>query len=337
MAGPGGDGGRAEEPWGRVHRVGVANGEPEQQELQRDGGAGPSGWDRARNPLHLPLWDKDSPGTTFVRYYDATNPDARRYIWEKVKSGYYRHGIKTFWLDACEPEVRPENPSNLMFHLGEGAEVQNVYPRLHAQGFFEGLHEVGEGPVLSLCRSAWAGSQRWGAALWSGDVASSFAALAAQLPAGMNAGISGIPWWTSDIGGFFGGDPELRHRSASWWSAGPSSGCSARCSGSTGHENPASTTGLTALGPPTRCGRSAMRLIEILSEQLRLREVLRGYLMAQMAIASATGLPPMRPLFLNFPDDPTSWEVEDQFLLDSDVLVRAGDGRRRARPCRVPP
>ena len=159
------------------------------------------------NPLHLPLWDKDSPGTTFVRYYDATNPDARRYIWEKVKSGYYRHGIKTFWLDACEPEVRPENPRNLMFHLGEGAEIQNVYPRLHAQGFFEGLHEVGEGPVLSLCRSAWAGSQRWGVALWSGDVASSFAALAAQLPAGMNAGISGIPWWTSDIGGFFGGDP----------------------------------------------------------------------------------------------------------------------------------
>ena len=272
------------------------------------------------NPLHLPLWDKDSPGTTFVRFYDATNPDARRYIWEKVKSGYYRHGIKTFWLDACEPEVRPENPGNLMFHLGGGAEVQNVYPRLHAQGFFEGLREVGEGPVLSLCRSAWAGSQRWGVALWSGDVESSFAALAAQVPAGMNAGISGIPWWTSDIGGFYGGhldSPSFRELVVRW----SQFGLFCPLFRLHGSRDPGVHDGPNRTGAANEVWSFGDDVYEIFSEQLRLRELLRPYLMAQMANASATGVPPMRPLFLDFPDDTTSWEVDDQFLLGPDVLV----------------
>ena len=272
------------------------------------------------NPLHLPLWDKDSPGQTFVRYYDATNPEARRYIWEKVKNGYYRHGIRTFWLDACEPEVRPEGPRNLMFYLGGGAEVQNLYPRLHAQAFFDGLREAGEGPVLLLCRSAWAGSQRWGAALWSGDVESSFAALAAQVPAGMNAGISGIPWWTSDIGGFYGGhpgSPSFRELVVRWFQFGLF--CPLfRLHGS---REPGVRAGADRTGAANEVWSFGDEAYQIISGQLRLREKLRPYLMAQMAHASATGVPPMRPLFFDFPDDPPSWDVEDQFLLGPDVLV----------------
>lgn len=272
------------------------------------------------NPLHLSLWDKDSPGQTFVRYYDATNPEARRYLWEKVKSGYYRHGIRTFWLDACEPEVRPENPRNLMFHLGEGAEVQNVYPRLHAQGFFEGLQEAGEGSVLLLCRSAWAGSQRWGAALWSGDVESSFEALAAQVPAGMNAGISGIPWWTSDVGGFYGGHPRstsFRELVVRWFQFAVF--CPLlRLHGS---REPGVRLGADRTGAPNEVWSFGDEAYQIISDQLQLRERLRPYLMAQMAKASATGVPPMRPLFLDFPDDSPAWGVEDQFLLGPDVLV----------------
>ena len=66
----------------------------------------------------------------------------------------------------------------------------------------------GEKDVLLLCRSAWAGSQRYGAAVWSGDIPTTFESLAVQVRAGLNMAMSGIPWWTTDIGGFFGGDPD---------------------------------------------------------------------------------------------------------------------------------
>ena len=63
-------------------------------------------------PLHLPSGTKADDGQTFVRFYDPTNPEARRYIWQKVTEGYRRYGIRAFWLDACEPEMRPEDPES---------------------------------------------------------------------------------------------------------------------------------------------------------------------------------------------------------------------------------
>ena len=158
-------------------------------------------------PLHLAFWDKGTDGQAFMRFYDATNPEARRYVWEKITDGYRRYGIRAFWLDACEPEILADNAEGARYFMGQGSEVQGIYPREHARGFYEGLRASGEDDVLLLCRSAWAGSQRYGAAVWSGDIESTFEALAAQIPAGLNMGISGIPWWTTDIGGFRNGDP----------------------------------------------------------------------------------------------------------------------------------
>src|SRR2546425_3916559 len=102
----------------------------------------------------------------------------------------------------------PMDPDNLRFHLGNGLAVANAYPLLHARGFYEGMRDAGETAILNLCRSAWAGSQRYGAAVWSGDISSTFEAFQVQVRAGLNIGLSGIPWWTTDIGGFYGGDPE---------------------------------------------------------------------------------------------------------------------------------
>jgi len=77
---------------------------------------------------------------------------------------------------------------------------------LHAKGFYDGMRAEGEEEIVSLCRSAWAGSQRYGALVWSGDIDSTFEDLRRQIPAGLNIGLSGIPWWTTDIGGFKNGD-----------------------------------------------------------------------------------------------------------------------------------
>ncbi len=141
-------------------------------------------------------------------FYDATNPEAREYIWQQIENGYYKAGVRVFWLDACEPEIKPGYPGSLRFAAGPGLEVANLYPREHARGFYEGMVGRGEEEILTLVRSAWAGSQRYGAALWSGDTPTTFDSLGVQVRGGLNVAMSGMPWWTTDIGGFFGGDPD---------------------------------------------------------------------------------------------------------------------------------
>jgi alpha-D-xyloside xylohydrolase len=270
-------------------------------------------------PLHLPFWDKGSEGQVFVSFYDATNPEARSYIWDKVTQGYRRYGIRAFWLDACEPEMRPEDPESNLFHEGPGGEVQCAYPREHARAFAEGLRSQREEGML-LCRSAWAGSQQYGAAVWSGDIDSTFEALAAQIPAGLNIGISGIPWWTTDIGGFKGGDigtPYFRELIIRWFQF----GVFCPLFRLHGVREPAPLVGSGQTGGPNEVWSFGDEAYAIISEQLRLRERLRPYVMEQMAAASTTGVPPMRPLFIQFPSDPTAWEVSDQFMLGPDVLV----------------
>jgi len=271
-------------------------------------------------PLHLDFWDKGSSGQVFVRFYDSTSPDARRYIWEKVEEGYGRYGIRAFWLDACEPEMRPEQPESTLYYLGQGTEVQNVYPREHARAFAEGLQAQGEKEWLLLCRSAWAGSQRYGAAVWSGDVDSTFEALAAQVRAGLHMGISGIPWWTTDIGGFKGGDPTsayFRELIVRWFQF----GVFCPLFRLHGVREPGPLVGSDQTGAPNEVWSFGDEAYGIIREQLELRERLRPYVMAQMGTASATGLPLMRALFLEFPGEEAAWEVGDEFMFGPDVLV----------------
>ena len=271
-------------------------------------------------PLHLPFWDKVNKGPAFVRYYDATNPEAREYIWAKVTDGYGRYGIRTFWLDACEPEMRPEDPEDALYYLGPGMAVQNVYPRDHARGFAEGLRASNEDDVLLLCRSAWAGSQRYGAAVWSGDTDSTFEALAAQIPAGLNIAISGIPWWTTDIGGFKGGDPSspyFRELVVRWFQF----GVFCPLFRLHGVREPAPLVGSELTGGPNEVWSFGDEAYGIIREQLAIRERLRPYVMDQMAAAAATGVPPMRALFLEFPNETPAWEVRDEFMFGPDILV----------------
>ena len=160
----------------------------------------------------------------YLHYYDATHPGAREFIWERVREGYYRHGIDVFWLDACEPEMLPMAPDNLRFHAGQRARGRATSTRVTTpRAFFEGMRAAGQDELLLLCRSAWAGSQRYGAAVWSADIDSTFASLRSQVRAGLNMGVSGIPWWTHDIGGFRGGDPsdaEFRELVVRWFQFG---------------------------------------------------------------------------------------------------------------------
>ena len=271
-------------------------------------------------PAQMDFVDVGQEGPTFVAYYDPTNPAARQFIWEQVRKGYYQHGVKVWWLDACEPEIFPRHPENLRYHLGNGLAVTNIYPMLHARAFYEGMQAEGESEIISLCRSAWAGSQRYGAALWSGDVQSNFEEFRAQLPAGLNAAISGIPWWTTDIGGFFNGelhDPTFQELVIRWFQYG------LFCPLFRLHGNrlPGNGSGASWSGGPNEVWSFGEEAYDIIKELLFLRERLKPYIMEQMKAAHENGTPPMRPLFFDFPKDPQTWDIDDQFMFGPDYLV----------------
>jgi alpha-D-xyloside xylohydrolase len=140
-------------------------------------------------------------------HFDATNPASRSYVWAKCKQNYYDKGIRTFWLDEAEPEYNMYDYDNYRYARGSNLEVGNIYPACYAQAFYEGMTAEKQQGVVNLLRCAWAGSQKFGALVWSGDIASSWGVFRCQLVAGLNMGMAGIPWWTTDIGGFHGGDP----------------------------------------------------------------------------------------------------------------------------------
>lgn len=265
--------------------------------------------------------DNRPEGLVSLYYYDATNPEARDFIWEQVHEHYYQQGIKTFWLDVCEPEMSPMEPDNVRFFLGNGAEVGNSYPLLHERGFYEHMQAAGETQILNLCRSAWAGSQRYGVLAWSGDISSTFEALRVQVRAGLNMAMSGIPWWTTDIGGFYGADSTsstFRELIVRWFQY--STFCPVlRLHG---YRNPESNSAMMIqTGGPNEVWSFGAEAYAIISELLALRERLRPYVMEQMQLAHERGIPPMRPLFFDFPNDETASKVDDQYLFGPNLLV----------------
>jgi alpha-D-xyloside xylohydrolase len=260
-----------------------------------------------------------------IRFYDATNPEARAFHWERIRAGYVDHGIDAFWLDADEPEMYPMHPSNLRYHAGEGRAVTNAYPFEHQRGYAEAFEAEGLTEGLMLSRSAWVGSQRFPVVVWSGDVASSFAALRRQVTAGLNMAMSGIGWWTTDIGGFKGGDVrdpafhELLVRWFQWGAFCPVMRLHGFRMDSEG--DPRLGRDFLAGGGPNEPWSFGPEVEAVLTSYIALRERLRPYLARIMAEASETGLPPMRPLLVDHPGCAEARSVDDAFMLGPDLLV----------------
>ncbi|OCL08055.1 glycoside hydrolase family 31 protein [Glonium stellatum] len=259
-------------------------------------------------------------------YYDATNPSARSYLWQKAKSNYYDKGIRVFWLDEAEPEYAVYDFDNYRYYLGPNLAIGNIYPVCYAQTFYEGMTNAGQQNVVNLLRCAWAGSQKFGALVWSGDIASSWDSLRNQLAAGLNMGIAGIPWWTTDIGGFHGGDPtkepfrELFVRWFQWGAFCPVM----RLHGDREPRQPqhGTTGGATCRsGAPNEVWSYGEEVYEICKKYMRIREELRDYTRSLMKEAHERGSPVMRTCFYVFPEDSQCWEMEDQYMFGDKYLV----------------
>lgn len=282
------------------------------------------------------IQDKGMTTPLPVAFYDPTNPRTRQYVWDLIRRNYLDTGIRVFWLDASEPELNPAHPGNLSLYAGPGAEVANIYPRDNARLFAEGMAAAGQEPTVLLCRSAWAGSQKYGAAVWSGDIPATWGSLHQQIRAGLSIAISGIPWWTTDIGGFHGGnpnDPAYRELMIRWFQY----GVFCPLFRLHGDREPRTPTSSAQTGGPNEVWSYGEPAYEIISGLLHLRERLRPYIHAQMHRAAQTGLPPMRPLFVDYPDDQAAWDVDDEFLFGPDVLVApVSEPGIRARPVYLP-
>ena len=138
---------------------------------------------------------------------DFFNPDAQTVFWSELKTGLFRDGMDGWWMDASEPEfdVLKDKPT----FLGNGDAVRNAYPLYVTKAIYEGQRATRDGKrVVILTRSAFAGQQRNAAASWSGDITANWATLRRQISAGLSFSMSGLPYWTTDVGGFFRPDDQ---------------------------------------------------------------------------------------------------------------------------------
>ncbi len=266
----------------------------------------------------------DFQGATI--HYDATNPGARDYVWNKAKKNYYDLGIKVFWLDEAEPEYTAYDFDNYRYHRGTNLQIGNIYPVEYARTFYEGMEREGQTNIVNLLRCAWAGSQIYGALVWSGDIASSFESMRNQLAAGLNMGLAGIPWWTTDIGGFHGGnpdDPAFRELFARWFAWGTF--CPVmRLHGDREPRQPqyGKTGGASCCsGAANEVWSYGEKVYEICKKYMEYRERMRPYTRKLMKEAHEKGTPVMRTLFYMYPQDSACWDVEDEYMYGPDVLV----------------
>ncbi|KAK9783883.1 hypothetical protein SCAR479_00442 [Seiridium cardinale] len=258
-------------------------------------------------------------------HFDATNPKSREYVWQKCKENYYSKGIKIFWLDEAEPEYTAYDFDNYRYYLGSNLSIGNLYPRDYARAFYEGQEKQGQQNIVNLLRCAWAGSQKYGALVWSGDIASSWSSLRNQIAAGLHMGIAGIPWWTTDIGGFHGGDPnneDFRELFVRWFQWGAF--CPVmRLHGDREPQQPQhGTTG----GATCRSGANnevwsyGPEVYEICKKYMLIRENMRDYTRTLMKEAHEKGTPVIRPLFYEFPQDKKSWDIGQQYMYGAKYL-----------------
>jgi alpha-D-xyloside xylohydrolase len=142
-------------------------------------------------------------------FYDVFNEGAQKGFWDLLNNNLYKKGVDAWWMDASEPDilsnVSPQKRKQQMYPLAKGitAEFLNAYPLMNARGIYEGQRSADPGKrVFILTRSAFAGMQRFAAATWSGDISCRWHDMKLQIGAGVNFSMSGLPYWTMDIGGF---------------------------------------------------------------------------------------------------------------------------------------
>ena len=245
------------------------------------------------------------------KWYDAFSPGGRRVYWKQISAHLFKLGFDGWWLDASEAELGGKWGEFRTFRTaaGPGAAVFNAYPLMHSTGIYQGQRaQTSEKRVCILTRSAFAGQQRNAAITWSGDIHGTWAVFAKQIPAGLNFSISGIPYWNTDIGGFFGGNPtdkKYQELFTRWFQFGAFNPMFRVHGTGAGKE-------LWRWDEPTQ---------KILEEYIRLRYRLLPYIYSVSWQVTSDGGTMMRPLMMDFANDPNALDVGNQFLFGPSMMV----------------
>ena len=246
--------------------------------------------------------------------YDAFNPEARKYYWKLMNDALFKIGVDAWWLDTTEPETEGLETNLLVTHkvaLGNGARYANEFPLLTTTGVYEGQRAASDQKrVFILSRSGYAGIQRNSAAVWSGDIDPTWETFRRQIPAGLNLSVSGIPYWTTDIGGFTDAnpdDPAYRELYIRWFQFGAFCPIFRAHGTRTTNQNE-----IWSYGPEAQ---------KILTAYDALRYRLMPYIYSVAWKTTNEGYTVMRPLVMDFRLDTRAQNVADQFLFGPAILV----------------
>ncbi|MBZ5656263.1 MAG: glycoside hydrolase family 31 protein [Acidobacteriia bacterium] len=252
--------------------------------------------------------------TDAMAVYDATSAEARKFYWEQVNKGLFSMGLDAWWMDTTEPETEGQEENIQLGHklaMGSGDRYVNAYPLLDTGAVYEGQRAASDKKrVYILSRSAFAGSQRNAVTAWSGDINSDWFSFRRQIPAGLNFALSGIPYWTTDIGGFVFGsptDPAFRELFVRWFQYGTFNPI-LRVHGT---RNPDENE-LWSYGPDAQ---------KILVSFDRLRYRLLPYTYSLAWKTTSGSYTPMRPLVMDFRSDVRAQNTWDEFMYGPAFLV----------------
>ena len=256
---------------------------------------------------------------------DTTNPDAAKWYWNTINENYVKKGFDAFWADETEPDL---SPNDSYFHVGPGTEYFNTYPLFHTKAFYQGMRKDMPERALILARDAYLGAQHNGAIFWSSDISPNWDVLKRQVPTGINFVASGMPYWSTDIGGWqdlpyshkperpvlidpsdardevhqYDDYPELYVR---WFEYGA-------------FQPNFRTHGTRPFNEVWSYGKQAQPILE---KYLRLRYELMPYIYSLGHGVNQTGAPFMRGLFMDFGSDPKVANIGDEYMFGPALLV----------------
>jgi len=282
------------------------------------------GWlmrDNQGNTVYGTAWDDRGA------LIDNTNPEAAAWYWNTINKNYNSKGFDSYWLDESEPDIIPHN---YYLHAGLGARVYNIYPYCHAKGIYTGHRKDLDDRVFVLTRSGYLGTQQFGTTFWSSDIFPEWDVLERQIACGVNFCASGMPYWSSDIGGWQGFQkdrvapkvnylltsmkgpkgmnynyPDYPEMYVRWFQYGAF--CPTFRAHGTRSENEVWSYGEKAE--------------TILVDYLKLRYNLMPYIYSQAYNAYANNMPWMRGLFLDFMKDEKVMDIHDEYLFGPSILV----------------
>ncbi len=263
--------------------------------------------------LLMPMGTHPGGGT---RVYDAYSPKGREIYWSWIKENMVDIGMDGWWLDATEPEHNPILESDLdhLTHEGSFRSMRNAFPLYSVGAVYDNHRAISQDKrIFILTRSASLGTQRHGAHCWSGDVIASWETLKDQIAEALSFTLTGLPYWNSDIGGFWtwqnypegNRDPEYIKLYNRWMQFATFCGMM-RSHGTNTHREIYNFSG---------------RDFEIQEKFINLRYRLLPYIYSHSWKVTSENASMMRALMMDYPEDRNTWDIDDEFLFGDRILA----------------